>query len=87
VAEIKTADLSNKRISSRSTTAGRLQQQIASNSRAKFQQINLSKNRREKPDESDTKMIRINVIRKGFGPIFHGNQMNSKITTRELNLR
>jgi hypothetical protein len=43
--------------------------------------------RREKPDKSDTKMIRINVIRRGFGPIFHGDLTNSKITTRELNLR
>jgi hypothetical protein len=32
-------------------------------------------------------MIRINVIRRGFGRIFHGDQTNSKITTRELNLR
>jgi hypothetical protein len=32
-------------------------------------------------------LIRINVIQRGFGPIFHDDQMNSKITTRELNLR
>jgi hypothetical protein len=32
-------------------------------------------------------MVRINVIRRGFDPIFHGDQTNSKITTRELNLR
>jgi hypothetical protein len=32
-------------------------------------------------------LIRINVIRRGFGPIFHDEQTNSKITTRELNLR
>jgi hypothetical protein len=32
-------------------------------------------------------MIRINVIRRGFGPIFHGDQTNNKIATRELNLR
>jgi hypothetical protein len=32
-------------------------------------------------------VIRINVIRRGFGPIFHGDQKNSKITTRELDLR
>jgi hypothetical protein len=39
------------------------------------QQIDLKKKlRREKPDESDTKMIRINVIRMGFGPIFHGDR-------------
>jgi hypothetical protein len=41
-----------------------------------FQSLNKNqqKNHREKPDESDTKMIRINVIRRGFGPIFHGDQ-------------
>jgi hypothetical protein len=39
------------------------------------EQINLnSKFRRDKPDESDTKMIWINVIQRGFGPIFHGDQ-------------
>jgi hypothetical protein len=32
-------------------------------------------------------VIRISVIQRGFGPIFHGDQTNSKITTRELNLR
>jgi hypothetical protein len=26
-----------------------------------------------------TYVIRINVIRRGFGPIFHGDQTNSKI--------
>jgi hypothetical protein len=38
------------------------------------QQINLNnKLRREKPDESDTKMIWINMIQRVFGPIFHGD--------------
>jgi hypothetical protein len=67
------------------------QQQVASNSRLPAEQssadksqqepINLNnKFRREKPDESDTKMIRINVIRKGFGPIFHGDQTQQQDT-------
>jgi hypothetical protein len=44
------------------------------------QQIDLNnKLRREKPNESDTKMMRINVIQRGFGPIFHGHQIDSKI--------
>jgi hypothetical protein len=31
------------------------------------------------PWNKNFQMIRINVIRRGFGPIFHGNQTNSKI--------
>jgi hypothetical protein len=59
-----------------------------SRSTTSAEQIDLNnKFRRDKPDESDTKMIRINVIRRGFGPIYHGDQTNSKITIRELNLR
>jgi hypothetical protein len=36
------------------------------------------KNRCEKPDKSDTKMIRINVIQRGLGPIFHGDQQQQR---------
>jgi hypothetical protein len=44
------------------------------------EQIDLNnKFRRDKPDESDTKMIRINIIQSGFGPIFHNDQTDSKI--------
>jgi hypothetical protein len=39
------------------------------------EQIDLnSKLRHDKPDESDTKMIRINMIQRGFGTIFHGDR-------------
>jgi hypothetical protein len=44
------------------------------------EQIDLNnKFRRDKPDESDTKMIRIKVIQSGFGPIFHSDQTYKKI--------
>jgi hypothetical protein len=44
------------------------------------EQIDLNnKFHRDKPDESDTKMIRINVIQRGFGTLFHGDQTDSKI--------
>jgi hypothetical protein len=44
------------------------------------EQIDLNnKFHHDKPDKSDTKMIRINVIQSGFGPIFHSDQTDSKI--------
>jgi hypothetical protein len=53
---------------------------IATSPVEQTQQIDLNnKLRREKPDESDTKMMRINMIQRGFGPIFHDDQIDNKI--------
>jgi hypothetical protein len=49
--------------------------------------INLNnKLRRDKPDESDTKMIRINVIRRGLAQSFTAIKQTARYK-RELNLK